>query len=110
MYSFFHSNISFTSESCIAKIAQAFEKDDSVMAVICDGFYKKSNVDYPYYLNTNSLNNIPGELPIFFHKTIAKQISFKDDAFQTLVETFKSCIAQRKLIIHIARPLIIVND
>ena len=56
------------------------------------------------------MSDISEELPIFFHKTIAKQISFKDNVFQTLVETFKSCIAQRKLIIHIARPLIIVND
>ena len=80
------------------------------MAVVCDGFYKKSNINYPYYLNTNSMSDISEELPIFFHKTIAKQISFKDNVFQTLVATFKSCIAQRKLIIHIARPLIIVND
>ena len=110
VYCFFPSNVNFIDSTSIVKIADAFKKDDSVMAVVCDGFYKKSNINYPYYLNTNSMSDISEELPIFFHKTIAKQISFKDNVFQTLVETFKSCIAQRKLIIHIARPLIIVND
>ena len=110
IYCFFPSNISFLNDSCVAKIASTFDKDDNIMAVVCDGFYKKSNVKYPYYLNTNSLVDISGELPIFFHKTIAKQLSFKDNAFQTLVETFKSCVAQKKLIVHIATPLIIVND
>tara|TARA_B100000029_G_C17596174_1_gene964239 strand:- start:2103 stop:2591 length:489 start_codon:yes stop_codon:yes gene_type:complete len=110
VYSFFSSKINFVNDNCISKIAQAFEKDDSVMAVVCDGFYKKSNVKYPYYLNTNTLVDISSDLPIFFHKTIAKQISFKENAFPTLVETFKSCITQNKLIIHIATPLIIVNE
>ena len=110
VYCFFPSNISFLNDSCISKIAKAFEKDDSIMSVVCDGFYKKSNVKHPYYLNTNSLVDIAGELPIFFHKTIAKQINFSNNAFQTLVETFKSCVAQKKLIVHIATPLIIVND
>jgi hypothetical protein len=110
VYSFFPSNISFANDSSISKIANAFKKDDSIMAVVCDGFYKKDKVKYPYYLHTTTLGSISKELPIFFHKTIAKQINFKDNAFQTLVETFNSCIEQRKLIIHIATPLIIVNE
>ena len=110
VYSFFPSNISFANDSSISKIANAFKKDDSIMAVVCDGFYKKGNVKHPYYLHTNTLGEISPELPLFFHKTIAKQINFKDNAFQTLVETFNSCIEQRKLIIHIATPLIIVNE
>tara|TARA_R110002020_G_scaffold383901_2_gene594543 strand:+ start:870 stop:1358 length:489 start_codon:yes stop_codon:yes gene_type:complete len=110
VYSFFPSNISFANDSSISKIANAFKKDDSIMAVVCDGFYKKGNVKHPYYLHTNTLGEISPELPLFFHKTIAKQINFKDNAFQTLVETFNSCIEQRKFILHIATPLIIVNE
>ena len=110
VYCFFPSNVNFIDSTSIVKIADAFKKDDSVMAVVCDGFYKKDKVKYPYYLHTTTLGSISKELPIFFHKTIAKQINFKDNAFQTLVETFNSCIEQRKLIIHIATPLIIVNE
>ena len=80
------------------------------MAVICDGFRKQSSTKYPYYLDTNRLTDLDNNIPISFHKNIAKQLTFEQDAYKTLVDTLNNCISKKVLIIHIAEPLIIINE
>ena len=58
IYSFFKNNISFKEDDSIVRIADAFNKDPNVMAVVCDGFRKKNNTKQHYYLDTNHLANL----------------------------------------------------
>ena len=110
IYTFFKTGVSFAHDDAIVQIAKAFEKDDAVMAVICDGFRKQSSTKYPYYLDTNRLTDLDNNIPISFHKNIAKQLTFEQDAYKTLVDTLNNCISKQVLIIHIAEPLIIINE
>ena len=110
IYTFFKPGVSFAQDDAIVQIAKAFEKDDAVMAVICDGFRKQSSTKYPYYLDTNRLTDLDNNIPISFHKNIAKQLTFEQDAYKTLVDTLNNCISKQVLIIHIAEPLIIINE
>ena len=110
IYSFFQPNIAFESNSSLTQIAKAFDKDHNIAAVICDGFYAKNGIRRPYYLDTNHLNNIDSNAPIFFHKNIINSIAWEQDAYQKLTELFNTCLSQQKLIIHIADPLIVINE
>ena len=110
IYTFFKPGVSFAQDDAIVQIAKAFEKYDAVMAVICDGFRKQSSTKYPYYLDTNRLTDLDNNIPISFHKNIAKQLTFEQDAYNTLVDTLNNCISKQVLIIHIAEPLIIINE
>ena len=110
IYTFFKPGVSFAQDDAIEQIDKAFEKDDAVMAVICDGFRKQSSTKYPYYLDTNRLTDLDNNIPISFHKNIAKQLTFEQDAYKTLVDTLNNCIYKQVLIILIAEPLIIINE
>ena len=110
IYTFFKPGVSFAQDDAIVQIAKAFEKDDAVMDVICDGFRKQSSTKYPYYLDTNRLTDLDNNIPISFHKNIAKQLTFEQDAYKTLVDTLNNCISKQVLNIHIAEPLIIINE
>ena len=110
IYTFFKPGVSFAQDNSIVRIADAFAKDDSVMAVVCDGFYKRNSTKYPYYLDTNSLSDLDDNIPISFHKNIAKQLVFEQDGYKTLVDTLNNCISKQVLIMHIAEPLIIINE
>ena len=110
IYTFFKPNVSFAQDDAIVQISKAFDKDAAVMAVVCDGFYKRNFAKKPYYLDTNQLTNIDNSIPISFHKNIAKQIEFQKDVYKTLVETLNSCVAKQLLIIHIAEPLVVINE
>lgn len=110
IYSFFKNNISFKEDDSIVRIADAFNKDPNVMAVICDGFHKKNNIKQAYYLDTNHLTDLDESVPIFFHKNIVTSISFRKDPYPVLIQTLNQCISQHKLIIHIADPLIVIHE
>lgn len=110
IYAFFKSGISFATDNSLVKIAQAFEKDPAVTAAVCDGFFKKDTIKQHYYLNTNHLANINKNIPIFFHKNIAKNLVFKENPYEELIKIFNTCLSQQKLVIHIAEPLIVINE
>ena len=77
---------------------------------MCDGFRKKDGVNIAYYLDTNRLSNINLNVPIFFHKNIVNSITWGEDPYEKLIELFNACLSQEKLIIHIAEPLIVINE
>jgi|TARA_R100000306_G_scaffold62302_2_gene68346 hypothetical protein len=110
IYTFFKPGVSFAKDDAIVQIAKAFEKDPAVMAVVCDGFSKHNSIKHPYYLDTNRLTNINDSIPISFHKNIVKQLTFQEDVYKTLVDTLNSCISKQVLIIHIAEPLVVINE
>ena len=110
IYSFFKNNISFKEDDSIVRIADAFNKDPNVMAVVCDGFRKNNNIKQPYYLDTNHLANLDESIPIFFHKNIVTSINFSQNPYAVLTETLNKCLSQNKLTIHIADPLIVIHE
>jgi hypothetical protein len=110
IYAFFKPGISFATDSSIGKIAQAFDKDPGVMAVVCDGFFKNNTIKHKYYLNTNQFADINKNIPMFFHKNIAKNLVFQENPYEELIKIFNTCLSQQKLVIHIAEPLIVINE
>ena len=110
IYAFFKSNVSFQESEGLIKIAKAFAKDLNVAAVVCDGYRTKNKTKHPYYLDTNHLTNLDVNIPIFFHKNIIKSTPFRENPYQKLIEVLNVCLSQQKLIIHIAEPLIVINE
>ena len=110
VYSFLKPNVAFQNSESLTKIAKAFDKDPNITAVVCDGFRKKDGINIAYYLDTNRLSNINLNVPIFFHKNIVNSITWGEDPYEKLIELFNACLSQEKLIIHIAEPLIVINE